>query len=113
MTQSPDTSLSLARTIWQSVLFPSVRSAGAAGDILSEEKLQRPLLVLAVAGIASYVVLALLFGDTAMTMSLSVLGGYAHFAGRAASGASLFVRLLPMLVREAAQHFFASIQVLH
>jgi len=113
MTQSPDTSLSLARTIWQSVLFPSVRSASDASDILSAEKLQRPLLVLALAGIGSYVVLALLFGDTAMTMSLSILGGYAHFAGRAASGASLFVHMLPMLVRDAAAHFLAAIPVLH
>ena len=113
MTQSPDTTLSLARAVWQSVLFPSVRSAGAASEILSEETLQRPLLVLAVAGIASYVVLALLFGDTAMTMSLSVLGGYGHFLGRAASGASLFAHMLPMLVRDAAAHFLASIPVLH
>lgn len=113
MTHSTDTTLSFARAVCESVLFPSVRSASDASDILSAEQLQRPLLVLAAAGIASYVVLALLFGDTAMTMSLSILGGYAHFAGRAASGASLFVHLLPMIVRDAAAHFLASIPVLH
>ena len=113
MTHSTDTTLSLARAVWQSVLFPSVRSASAASEILSAEKLQRPALVLGLAGIASYVVLALLFGDTAMTMSLSVLGTYGHFLGRAASGASLFVHLLPMMVRDAAAHFLASIPVLH